>query len=399
MSTTDSIDSHESVSNAAENQVSEPAEETKVVKKRGKRGSYRKYTLHQIESLIELVIEHGMTAKGAGLQVGINVRTAQYYVQQYTKDEQQRLPGPSKTRGGIHFKLGEEHTQILIRYFEQNPAATLQEARVSLCQQFDGLVITLSGLHKHLVDKCCLTLKKLDKLPAARNSERVIEARKQAIQAWLALPSFDYARDCVFIDEAGFNMHIKRTFGRSQKGTPARTTVPTQRGVSITILGAICAAGIINLSLRKPQAVASRKKRKLGSDKHEAVNGRVGTRSEHYLEFLNSVMDVLDQASLKGKYLVMDNAPIHSPRVIQETVQRRGYHCLYLLPYSPFLNPIEEFWSKVKAGVKRHALSAQDQLTPRILESARQVTVADCQGWIRHSVFFFPRCLNGEINL
>jgi transposase len=34
-------------------------------------------------------------------------------------------------------------------------------------------------------------------------------------------------------------------------------------------------------------------------------------------------------------------------------------------PYPPFLNPIEEFWSKVKAGVRRNALTADDRLSDR----------------------------------
>ncbi|KAI7849130.1 hypothetical protein BDC45DRAFT_449213, partial [Circinella umbellata] len=32
-------------------------------------------------------------------------------------------------------------------------------------------------------------------------------------------------------------------------------------------------------------------------------------------------------------------------------------------------------------------------LTPRIIESAKQVTAKNCQGWILHSKSFFPRCL------
>ncbi|KAI8048501.1 hypothetical protein BDF21DRAFT_351615, partial [Thamnidium elegans] len=64
--------------------------------------------------------------------------------------------------------------------------------------------------------------------------------------------------------------------------------------------------------------------------------------------------------------------------------------------YSPFLNPIEEFWSKVKFGVKREAFDNGDTLTPRILKSCSEVTLKDCQGCIRHSVSFFERCLAME---
>ena len=111
------------------------------------------------------------------------------------------------------------------------------------------------------------------------------------------------------------------------------------------------------------------------------------------------MIDVLDTNEMKGHYLVMDNAPIHTPVNVRELVEGRGYKCLYLPPYSPFLNPIEEFWSKLKAGVRRNALTADDQLSDRICEAVRMVTQTDCQAWIRHAVSFFARCKRGDMDL
>jgi transposase len=91
----------------------------------------------------------------------------------------------------------------------------------------------------------------------------------------------------------------------------------------------------------------------------------------------------------------MDNAPIHtSPK--KNLAESRGYKCVYLPSYSPFLKPIEEFWSKVKAGIKRESLSATDNLSQRITESGQKVTESDCRGWISHSLSLFDRCLPGE---
>jgi hypothetical protein len=115
-------------------------------------------------------------------------------------------------------------------------------------------------------------------------------------------------KSCVFIDEAGFNLHIKRNVGRSKKGTPAKTTVPTRRGITITIIGAMCEKGIVSLALRKPSVVVSKKKRKLDINCTTVeVNGRIGTRTSHYLNYLSSTMDALDANGMKGRYLVMDN--------------------------------------------------------------------------------------------
>jgi hypothetical protein len=84
--------------------------------------------------------------------------------------------------------------------------------------------------------------------------------------------------------------------------------VPSNRDVSISILGAICESGLIDWTLRKPKAVqrksTSIKKRK--RDNGEAVeevkvNARVGTRSEHFKNFVNGVMDTLDSHEMTGK--------------------------------------------------------------------------------------------------
>jgi hypothetical protein len=69
----------------------------------------------------------------------------------------------------------------------------------------------------------------------------------------------------------------------------------------------------------------------------------------------------------------MDNAPIHTPLNVYKLVESREYKCLYLLPYSPFLNPIEKSWSKVKAGVRRNALTADDRLSDRIRDSVQML--------------------------
>lgn len=82
------------------------------------------------------------------------------------------------------------------------------------------------------------------------------------IEDWEKNTDMDFMKNCVFIDEAGFNMHLRRNFGRSKIGTSAKAVVPSNRGISITIFGAIYHGGIIDLTLRKPQPVARPKKEK-----------------------------------------------------------------------------------------------------------------------------------------
>ncbi|PHZ08461.1 uncharacterized protein RHIMIDRAFT_76390 [Rhizopus microsporus ATCC 52813] len=74
-----------------------------------------------------------------------------------------------------------------------------------------------------------------------------------------------FAKSCVFIDEAGFNLHTQRKFGRSLKGKSAK-------GVTFTILAAISQAGTIDISVKKPE-VTSAKKRK-ADGREVKVNAR-----------------------------------------------------------------------------------------------------------------------------
>lgn len=197
-----------------------------------------------------------------------------------------------------------------------------------------------------------------------------------------------------FIDESGFNLSLVRTEAWSKKGTPAKVTVPTQRGINLSILGCISSAGIVLLAKRDP--IPSKKRKAVGK---QPVKSGKGTTADDFVTFVGRVMDILDNHNMKGMHLVMDNASIHhGERVIQAAAQR-GYKPLFLPPYSPFLNPIEECWAKLKANVRRNPLSSQDKLSPRVLEAAHTITAQDCQGWIRHSESFWQRCLDKEVGL
>lgn len=51
--------------------------------------------------------------------------------------------------------------------------------------------------------------------------------------------------------------------------------------------------------------------------------------------------------------VVLDNASIHTAKIIQERMpiwQERGLFIFYLPPYSPHLNIIERLWKELKAG-------------------------------------------------
>jgi transposase len=282
----------------------------KVVQKANKgsenaktRGPYNSYSPHKIQELIDLVFLSGFSARKAAFDLGFAVRTAQHYCRQYRLDDDKVLPGKKYVSKPNNRKLSPEHTKFLADYFDSNVTGTLWQARDALYEKF-GFSLSLSAIHNHLVSHCTVTVKKLEKIPAARVTDRVINLRKQVVEEWAKDPEMDFTKNCVFIDEAGFNMHLRRNFGRSKIGTPAKAVVPTNRGISITIFGAIYHGGILDLTLRRPQPVSQPKKRKRNngsSEENVEVNARIGSRTEHYLEFITGLMDTLDANNMKGK--------------------------------------------------------------------------------------------------
>jgi hypothetical protein len=76
--------------------------------------------------------------------------------------------------------------------------------------------------------------------------------------------------------------------------------VPTRKVVTVSILGDIYEAGVIDISLKVPQAVRASKKRKMNGKAVDVVTDGIGTRTEHYLAYLPNVTDVLNKKLCKA---------------------------------------------------------------------------------------------------
>ena len=58
----------------------------------------------------------------------------------------------------------------------------------------------------------------------------------------------------------------------------------------------------------------------------------------------------------------MDNASIHHTARIKQMCRDAGVKLIYLPPYSPDFNPIEEFFAELKAFIKHHWQSYKECL-------------------------------------
>ncbi|KAI9483993.1 MAG: hypothetical protein EXX96DRAFT_479214 [Benjaminiella poitrasii] len=154
--------------------------------------------------------------------------------------------------------LIEEYTQFLIEYIDSNATSTVDLAHDESCKAFPGLRISVNAVYKHMRTKCNLFLKRAKTLREERDSDTTIRKRKLYIEKCKE-NNVDYQKNYVFIIEAGFNLHIMRNRAWASKNKPAKVKVPTQKGTSITVMGCISSAGIIDISKRHTGVYKKRK--------------------------------------------------------------------------------------------------------------------------------------------
>ncbi|KAG0786120.1 hypothetical protein G6F22_007727 [Rhizopus arrhizus] len=155
--------------------------------------------------------------------------------------------------------------------------------------------------------------------------------------------------------------------------------------VAELLLGAISAFGVVNLTIRKSGNIKRRKV--VGATKRKAPEDRISipkrTTSGHYVQFINDTIDIMDEfPEMRGFNIIMNNAPIHVPWIIDPVIIRRGYIPIYLPLYSPELNHIEQFWAVLKSIVKRTKFSDIETLSSRIIEASEAIPVEHLQHFI-----------------
>ncbi len=129
----------------------------------------------------------------------------------------------------------------------------------------------------------------------------------------------------IYIDEAGFNLSKTRRRARNIIGQRAIVYVPGQRGGNITMCAAIFLRGLLH---------------------HHAKLGPYNTR--HILTFLDALHDavVQDRSEQPRFVVVWDNVSFHRAALVRDWFTNPDqFAVVYLPPYSPFLNPIEYFFS------------------------------------------------------
>ena len=163
----------------------------------------------------------------------------------------------------------------------------------------------------------------------------------------------------VFVDEMGTNTSLSPLYGWSKVGERLRAKVPRNWGENVTLISSITTEGM-GPSL--------------------AVEGAT-TRDvfELYVE------KVLAPRLSPGDVVVMDNLSSHKGPKVRELIEGRGCNLLYLPPYSPDYNPIEEAFSKAKSILRKAEARTRGALIEAMGRALGAVSPSDARGFFEHS--------------
>jgi transposase len=83
-----------------------------------------------------------------------------------------------------------------------------------------------------------------------------------------------------------------------------------------------------------------------------------------------------------GDIVVMDNLASHKVAGIRSAIEAAGAELRYLPPYSPDFNPIEQFFAKLKALLRKAAARTVDALIAAIADILAEVSPQECANYL-----------------
>ncbi len=135
----------------------------------------------------------------------------------------------------------------------------------------------------------------------------------------------------IYLDESGFDLTIKKEYGWKLRGQRLFDNKKGQRKYlkRITVISAY-----------------SNNTKKLIAPFYFEGN-------TNFEMFNLWIKEVLLLELKPGQTIIMDNAAFHKNKITRELIESKQCHLLYLPPYSPDFNPIEQKWGHVKNIIRK----------------------------------------------
>ena len=95
-----------------------------------------------------------------------------------------------------------------------------------------------------------------------------------------------------------------------------------------------------------------------------------------------------------GNVVIMDNLGSHSGKAARAAIRARGAHLIFLTPYSPDLNPIEQVLAKLKTLLRKAAERTVEATWRRIGQLLDHFTPTECANYLVNSGY--ASCRSGH---
>jgi len=264
-------------------------------------------------------------------------------------------------------KISNEIEQYVKDKISDDASITLKKLKQCI-QETKGVVVSISTIDR-AISRFNFSFKRIVLIPMARNAPSNIEVRFAYANEFLTLDE----EKIVFLDEMGVNCCMRLSYGRSVRGTSPKKLVKSIRSKNVSVFAAITKCGIL----------------------HFDVSLRPFT-GESFADSITNVLDEMERRGLSGLTFIMDNCTIHKVVSVRERITNSGNSLLFLPPYSPQLNPIEEFFSKWKHGIRALNCESMAQLMTAIKNTQLEVTQTDCMGFFSHTRLFALKAIKRE---
>jgi transposase len=151
---------------------------------------------------------------------------------------------------------------------------------------------------------------------------------------------------------------MTRIWGRAPRGERVREATPQGHWQILTMLAALTTRG-----LEAPMTIP------------EPTDGDI---------FLAYIEQVLCPRLRPGQVVIMDNLSAHKVSGVRTLIEACGARLLYLPPYSPDLNPIEQAWSKIKQVLRSLKARTAEGLETAVAEALKTITAENAAAWFAH---------------
>lgn len=182
---------------------------------------------------------------------------------------------------------------------------------------------------------------------------------KEKRAAWSGLqPGFNPTK-LVFLDETGASTKMARLRGRAPRGERCRASVPHGHWKTTTLVAGLRLDGIT-----APGVIDG------------AMDGEMFTL---YAErFLAPTLS-------EGDIVILDNLPAHKVAGARAAIEAAGATMLFLPPYSPDFNPIEQAFAKIKAILRKAAARTVGGLETAIAAALEAFSAQECENYFENS--------------